>query len=304
MKGIEHVFKAKLEERKKTGNLRSLQSFEGFVDFLSNDYLSLSAEKGLPSSSNSPGSSRLIAGTSKKHLELEQICASFFNGESALLYNSGYTANIGILSTLPQRGDVIIYDENIHASCIDGMRLSHAKRYKFKHNNLKELANQLKLHKESRCFVLVESLYSMGGDFAPLQEINQLCDQQNAHLIVDEAHSGGVFGKNGEGYCVKKGIDPFLRIFTFGKAFGSHGACVVASKTTINYLINFSRSFIYTTALGEQSITRTLHLLSTVEFQEQQHSLATVISHFNQLFSTFNCSSDSDSPIKIIEVST
>lgn len=303
MKSIESIMKSKLDERLQQGNKRSLQTFEGYVDFLSNDYLSLSAIQTPDYVKTKPGSSRLIAGTTPLLLELEQKCAEFFDGVSALHFNSGYAANLGVLSCIPQRGNVVIYDERAHASIIDGMRLSLTQRVKFEHNNTEDLKKKLTQHKESTCFVVVEGLYSMDGDLAPLKEIDSLCKAFGANLIVDEAHSGGVYGRNGKGYCAKEGIAPFLRIFTFGKAFGSHGACVVGSQLTIDYLINFSRTFIYTTALDEQTVGRTLYLLKNIDFQKQQNKLAEVIKKFNQLFPNLDCTSHADSPIKILPFS-
>lgn len=303
MKSIESIMKSKLNERLQNGNQRTLQSFEGYVDFLSNDYLSLSTVQTPKDIKSKPGSSRLIAGTTPAFLELEKVCAQFFNGKAALHFNSGYSANLGLFSCIPQRGDIVIYDESSHASIIDGIRLSHADKIKFKHNQLDDLKAKLNKYKERTCFVVIEGLYSMDGDCPPLKEINQLCQAFGAHLIVDEAHSGGIFGQNGEGICEAAGITPFLRVFTFGKAFGSHGAIVVGSKITIDYLINFSRPFIYTTAIDGQTVARTLHLLKTVNFKEQQLRLQNVITQFNQLFSGFHFTSHSNSPIQILPFS-
>jgi 8-amino-7-oxononanoate synthase len=156
---------------------------------------------------------------------------------------------MGMFSSLPQRGDTIISDEFIHASIIDGMRLSHASRFVFRHNDLINLEQKLKLAK-GRIYIVVESVYSMDGDEAPLQEIIILADKYNAALIVDEAHAVGIFGASGKGIVYDLGLSNkvFARIITFGKALGTHGAAVLGSSQLRSYLINFSRSFVYTTS--------------------------------------------------------
>jgi 8-amino-7-oxononanoate synthase len=250
----------KLNERKKNGLIRSLNQTNNLIDFCSNDYLGFSksnvlkyliekeASKMFPYQNGSTGS-RLITGNHIYIEETETYVAKFHHAQAGLIFNSGYDANIGLLSALPQRGDTIIIDELIHASLIDGARLSHAERYKFKHNDLSDLAHKLELAK-GNIYVVVESVYSMDGDLAPLQEINSLCKKYHANLIVDEAHATGVFGKNGQGLVCELGLanDVFARIVTFGKAIGVRGAIVLGSFNLRNYLINFARSFIYTTA--------------------------------------------------------
>ncbi|MBY0426410.1 MAG: aminotransferase class I/II-fold pyridoxal phosphate-dependent enzyme, partial [Cytophagales bacterium] len=175
--------------------------------------------------------------------------------ESALLFNSGYSACFGVLSTIPQKGDTIIYDELSHACIKDGARLSHADKYSFKHNDLDDLNRKLSIGSGNK-FVVVESIYSMDGDMAPLKDIVAVVQNYGAHLIIDEAHSTGIVGRRGAGLSVELGIekDVFVRIHTFGKAMGVHGACVAASQLVRDYLINFCRPFIYTTALSPHSI--------------------------------------------------
>ena len=302
MNNIESIMRSKLDERTKQLNIRQLVSYEGFTDFFSNDYLSL-VKILLPSPvEDKPGSSRLISGTTPLFLELEEKCAAFFEDEAALVFNSGYDANLGVFSCVPQRGDMILYDESAHASIIDGMRLSLARRRKFEHNDLNDLEKKLKQQTSNNCFVVVEGLYSMDGDLAPLKEMQKLCEQYEAFLIVDEAHSGGIYGLNGKGYSKEQNIHPFIRIFTFGKAFGSHGACVVGSRISKDYLTNFARSFIYTTALSEYSVARTLYILKTADFNKQQVLMQEKINYFNTIFSSFVLTSDLSSPIKILRL--
>ncbi|MBL4654010.1 MAG: aminotransferase class I/II-fold pyridoxal phosphate-dependent enzyme, partial [Flavobacteriales bacterium] len=250
---VEQTLSDKLENRKGENALRSLKTVNGLIDFSSNDYLGFARDFAVLNHSVGVGGStgsRLLTGNSIEAEELEAFIAEYHNAEAGLLYNSGYDANIGLLSCVPQRGDTVIYDELSHASIIDGIRLSRAESFKFKHNNLEHLETRLKSAK-GNVFVVVESVYSMDGDFSPLQELINLKQKFDFNLIVDEAHATGLFGKKGEGRCVELGIqnEVFARVHTYGKALGCHGAIVLGSETLRSYLINFSRSFIYTTAL-------------------------------------------------------
>ena len=245
----------KLTDRKSKGALRSLSIGHSGIDFYSNDYLGLARVKHQFNSSHGATGSRLISGNSAKAEDLESYLATFHKGEAALLYNSGYDANIGLLSCIAGRTDTFLIDELCHASIYDGVRLSYAKTFKFKHNDLEDF--RLKLKKASgNVFVVVESVYSMDGDFSPLKELSSICKEQGASLIVDEAHATGVFGEFGEGRAVELGVqhDCFARLHTFGKALGCHGAVVVGSNILKSYLINFSRSFIYTTGMPESAL--------------------------------------------------
>lgn len=255
-----------LQQRRIKGSLRSLITFYPSIDFSSNDYLGFSS-KGLLAeelksliSSNHIGStgSRLISGNSVLFQEIENSIAEFHEADSALIFNSGYDANLGLLSSVPQKGDLILSDELIHASLIDGIRLSFAAHYKFKHNDMNSLKELITRHQDSfhEIYVVVESVYSMDGDLAPLVELAKISNNKRIHLIVDEAHAIGVFGENGKGLCQELNIqdDCFARIYTYGKAMGCHGAAIVGSKELKDYLINFSRSFIYTTAMPEHSL--------------------------------------------------
>nr|WP_294898929.1 8-amino-7-oxononanoate synthase [uncultured Pedobacter sp.] len=259
---MENFLQQKLTERKQENSLRELHQYpENVADFFSNDYLSFAQlhshkEKiqallnAHPTYKNGATGSRLISGNTKFVEKLEQKIAVFHQAEAALIFNSGYDANVGLLSSIAQRGDTIICDELIHASLIDGARLSLANRYTFAHNNLSALAEKLKQAK-GNIFVVTESVFSMDGDCAPLEEICKLTEKYKANLIVDEAHALGVFGKNGEGLSQHLNLQDkiFARVYTFGKALGCHGATVVGSALLKQYLINFARSFIYTTAL-------------------------------------------------------
>ncbi|MFH1005381.1 MAG: pyridoxal phosphate-dependent aminotransferase family protein [Bacteroidota bacterium] len=257
-----------LDERKQNANFRSLSSSGKLIDFCSNDYLGFARCKELKNlidseiiqypTFNFSGStgSRLLTGNSQYAEELETFIAGFHKAEAGLIFNSGYDANIGLISSVAQKNDIILYDELSHASIYDGIRLSKAESFPFRHNDLIHLEERQKFFRNNRkenssCFIIVESVYSMGGDFAPLKEIVSLCEEYKTNLIVDEAHATGIFGSKGEGRVVELNLyeKVFARVHTFGKALGCHGAIVLGSQTLRNFLINFSRSFIYTTAL-------------------------------------------------------
>ncbi len=260
MKDINTFISESLQQRIKNHSLRTLKPENSLIDFCSNDYLGFSQSKEVKALFENElknysdyhigsGGSRLLSGNHSFTESLEHKVAIFHDAESALIYNSGFDANIGLFASLPQRGDTIISDEFIHASIIDGIRLSNASRYVFRHNDLSSLEQKLKQAK-GKIFIVVESVYSMDGDEAPLEEIAKLAKQYNAALIVDEAHAVGIFGESGRGLVHELGLceEVFARIITFGKALGTHGAAILGSSQLRSYLINFSRAFIYTTA--------------------------------------------------------
>lgn len=242
-----------LNSWKAEDRLRSLTlPIKGKIDFASNDYLGLGAQK-LNTSSEQAGSSgsRLLTGHHAIHEQLEQWAAQFYGSEAALLFSSGYMANLGVLSCLPQRGDTVLYDEACHASLKDGIRLSMAKKVAWKHQDLEDLRS--KLDKASgEIYVVTEALFSMDGDWAPLQDLVDLTEEKGAWLILDEAHSTGIRGQGGKGLTMDLGLQErvWMRIHTFGKAAGMSGALVACSQDCREYLINRSRPFIYTTAPG------------------------------------------------------
>lgn len=248
----------RLEHRKQAGNYRSLKSeVTGLIDFASNDYLGFARSKELKRlidlELNSHGDylngstgSRLLTGNINYAQQLEAEIAAVHQHEAGLIFNSGYDANVGLFSSLPQRGDTVITDELIHASIIDGIRLGNANRYTFKHNDLDSLEEKLK-NAKGRIYIAVESVYSMDGDLAPIQDIIPLSEKYGANLIIDEAHAIGVFGK-GLIDQLQLQHQVFARVVTFGKAMGTHGAVVLGSQLLHDYLVNFARSFIYSTA--------------------------------------------------------
>jgi 8-amino-7-oxononanoate synthase len=256
----------KLLERKEKLLLRELSAEKKLLDFTSNDYLGLARAPELYDAAlqkmetlglkqNGATGSRLLSGNAAYTTEVEQKLAVIFKATSSLIFNSGYAANLAVLSSIPQRGDTILYDELAHASIKDGARLSLANRYSFRHNDLEDL--QAKLKKATgRAFIAVESIYSMDGDQCPLKELVKVASIYGASIVLDEAHSTGVLGANGSGLAVAFGVEKEIpiRIYTFGKAMGMHGACVAGSTSLIQYLVNFARPFVYTTALPPHSI--------------------------------------------------
>jgi 8-amino-7-oxononanoate synthase len=256
----ENFLEKKLQERRDQQAFRSLKLPSGKTDFCSNDYLGI-IHYGLLETSEAhwlkhgSGGSRLLAGNDALTESTEQQLAGFHRADAALLYNSGYDANLGLLSAVPQRGDTIIYDQLSHASIRDGIRLSFAQSFSFRHNDLADLEKRLQ-SATGNIFVVTESVFSMDGDQAPLIAMVTLCERYNAQLIVDEAHATGVIGSMGEGLVQHLALEQriFARVVTFGKAVGCHGAVVLGSQLLRDYLINFSRSFIYTTALPQASI--------------------------------------------------
>jgi len=265
------------------------------VDFCSNDYLGFARSpilKKLVDEEiqhnagylNGSTGSRLLSGNTTYAEKLEHEIAAFHQSEAGLIYNSGYDANIGLFSSLPQKGDTIIMDELAHASIIDGARLSFANRYNFRHNDLGSLEEKLR-NAKGNCYVVIESVYSMDGDMAPIKEILELIERFGAHLIVDEAHAVGLYKK---GLVCGLGLEGrvFARVVTFGKALGCHGAIVLGSSLLREYLVNFSRSFIYTTAAPFHqlaSIKMAYQLLETADDEIQK--LKNNISLFKKLLS-------------------
>lgn len=264
--GAENRMAEKLEGRKSTHSFRKLVPADSsHIDFCSNDYLGLARSAELLREVEAEwekiksvhahqligsGGSRLLAGDSFYAAELEKEFSEFYKSEDFLLFNSGYTANLSLFSAIPRRGDTIIFDDLIHASVHDGIRMSFAKSRSFGHNNMEELEDLLR-KSEGEIFVAAEAVYSMDGDQCLLKEIVELCEKYQANLILDEAHSNGLYGEKGEGLAVALGLEKkiFARLLTFGKAAGCHGAGIAGSKTLKEYLVNYARPFIYTTSL-------------------------------------------------------
>ncbi|KAK6541500.1 hypothetical protein TWF694_007308 [Orbilia ellipsospora] len=287
---LDEIFKNLLVKREANNRLRRLTLRDpGTVDFSSNGYLSLSTHPDIKNLYNSrlqssedfalgSGGSRLLDGNSVLAEKLEVDIAAFHGAPAGLLFVSGFEANTGLFSCAPQPGDYVVYDELIHASVHDGMRLSRAKTIAFAHNlvsgkndsidskskslegtlsNLLQGENGNKIMSGVKnVFVAVEGVYSMDGDIAPLKEIVECVEKSlprgNGYIIVDEAHSTGWLGNQGRGLVCQLGLESriWARVHTFGKAMGCSGAIVLCTPTTRSYLINYARSLIYTTAMG------------------------------------------------------
>jgi 8-amino-7-oxononanoate synthase len=279
----------KLQQRKTQNALRQLKLQGSTIDFCSNDYLGIVHNNLLNKKINhdlKTGStgSRLLTGNYLLIEEAENQIAAFHKAEAALIFNSGYDANIGLLSSVPQKGDTILYDKLCHASIRDGIRLSFAQSFSFAHNDMNELEQKLR-SLTGNIFIVTESVFSMDGDFCSLDELVLLSKKYTAHLIIDEAHAIGVIGKKGEGLCQYKNLQEgiFCRVYTFGKACGCHGAVVAGSQQLKEYLINFARSFIYTTALPEHSVAAINAVYNTFPFlDDERNHLQKLIDYFKK----------------------
>lgn len=279
MSSAEHSISEILNKRESQGALRKLFISGKAVDFCSNDYLGFSRSSILAASieerikqegiTNGSAGSRLLAGNSVFAERLETFLAAKHKAPAALVFNSGYDANVGLFSSVPQRGDTILYDELVHASIHDGIRLSRADSFSFRHNDKAHLKERLEKAR-GNIFIAVESVYSMDGDISPLKQIAEICSDHNANLIVDEAHATGVFG-----YGLVQQLNlqgkVFARVHTFGKAMGCHGAVVLGGNVLKQYLINYARSFIYTTALPLHSL---VSIMCSYELMESDKSAA------------------------------
>lgn len=263
-------FEQKLLKRQVLGNLRQLDLRSNLIDFASNDYLGLAKSASLADSMieewnkhanelNRVGStgSRLMTGNSSYAQELENKIAQYHGYEAGLLFNCGYMANIGLLSAIADRENTILFDSGVHASTLEGIRLSSALAFPFRHNNLEHLESRL-MHCTCRKekFICIESIYSTDGSIAPLYEICRLAKKYHAHVIVDEAHAVGVRGPQGRGLVAEYNLtgQVFAHMHTFGKALGAHGAIVLGGCLLKQILVNFAKSFIYTTALPFYSL--------------------------------------------------
>ena len=299
---------AKLETRKQNNALRKLAIPSDLIDFASNDYIGFSKNKAIfeethqylidnTITQNGATGSRLLSGNHKVYQDAENYIAQFHQTDSALIFNSGYDANVGFFSCVPQKGDLILYDELCHASIRDGILLSNAKAYKFQHNDFEDLERLIQHSKPNTqhprpntqdptpIYIVTESVFSMDGDTPNLEELAQLSEKYKCHLVIDEAHSLGVFGDKGEGLVQQLGLQDqvFARIMTFGKGLGCHGAAIVGSQELKDYLINFARSFIYTTGLSPHSVATILVGHQHLETEKKTiNKLLENIIHFNQ----------------------
>jgi 8-amino-7-oxononanoate synthase len=266
---------------------RRTLSGRGGADFSSNDYLGLAASgelagavsaalgRGVPVGS---GGSRLLRGNHPEHEALEAEAAAFFGCERALWFSSGFAANSALLSTLPQRGDLVVHDELIHASAIEGMRLGRAEHVAVRHNDAQafELAVRgwRKRGGTGRVWLAVESLYSMDGDRAPLDDLAVIAARHDAILLIDEAHATGVFGPDGRGLAAHlDGRDNVITLRTCGKALGCEGALVCAPAVVSDFLINRGRGMIFSTAPSPLMAAAVRAALGLLKSQPQRRNM-------------------------------
>lgn len=278
-----------LQERKEKNLLRILRPAnfrkEGriyfkdrvYIDLSSNDYLGLSRHPHLLECSKaaieqlgaSASASRILSGDLEIHHQLEEKLAIFKGKEKALVFNSGYQANLGIISALCKKGDVIFSDRLNHASIIDGVLLSGARLFRFRHSDSNHLESLLRKerHRFEEALIVTETIFSMDGDRSPLKEITLLKERYNCQLLVDEAHATGIFGRHGSGIVEEEGLREKVDFImgTFGKALGSFGAYVAGAKKVIDYFVNSARSFIYSTALTPAIIAANLASLDLIK---------------------------------------
>lgn len=268
-----------------TGSQRGMIETNGkpLVDFSSNDYLGLAdhpaliegAKKAVEKWGAGARASRLMSGDLEIHHRLESAIAELKGKEAGLLFGSGYLANTGIIPALCGRNDVIYSDRLNHASIVDGILLSRARFYRFRHNNLNHLEDLLKNHRSRyrRALIVVESVYSMDGDQAPVSELLELRERYGAMLMIDEAHAIGVFGTKGEGIIGQTGADEVDVILgTFGKALGGYGAFVAVSNRMKQFLLNRARTFIFSTALPPAVIGANLVAVRLLEEEPERRS--------------------------------
>ncbi len=287
---------AELEKLKAQGLYRKLRLVEGaqgptfilngreVLNFCSNNYLGLADHPALAAAAKQAidrygcgsGASRLISGNMELHEALENKIAALKGTEAALVFNSGFQANVGVISTLVNEGDVVFSDALNHASVIDGCRLSRARTVIYPHFGLAYLEEELKKAPAgSRKLIVTETLFSMDGDEAPLGEIVDLAERHGALVMVDEAHATGVFGPNGAGVVAKLGLGErvFLQMGTLGKALGGFGAYVAGSQALCDLLINRCRSFIFTTSLPPAVMAMAIAAIDFL-YKEPQRRLA------------------------------
>jgi 8-amino-7-oxononanoate synthase len=290
---VPKYWKEKLNKRLETNSYRELRVFYGLTDFYSNDYLGIARDNtvtnmvnittaGQKDHFNGATGSRLLSGNHIWARRCEYYLSQFYRSENAMLFNSGYDANLGIMACMADRNDTIIYDEFSHASIRDGIRLSISRSFSFAHNDLDDLKKKM-AQATGQIFIVTESIFSMDGDVAPLKELAEICKEHDAYLIVDEAHAVGLFGKNGNGLVDELGLhnEVFIRVVTFGKGAGIHGAAAICNDEAKNFLVNFCRPFIYSTALPPNDC---IAIMTTHEVMQEKTEERTLLKSYISYF--------------------
>ncbi|MFC0331391.1 8-amino-7-oxononanoate synthase [Paenibacillus sepulcri] len=258
------------------------------LDLSSNDYLGLAQHYAINEAMREAqsaegagsGASRLVMGNRPSFGRLETVLALWQNCEAALVFANGYMANTGVIAALAGRGDVVFSDQMNHASIVDGIILSRAEHARYRHNDMEHLRALLNKHRDKKKKLIVtDAVFSMDGDQAPLRELAAIKREYGAMLMVDEAHSGGIYGRRGEGLCHELGVqaDVDVHMGTFSKAFGVYGAYVCGSRTLIRWLINKARTLIYSTALPASivaGIAKALELVQTEHWRRERLNAA------------------------------
>jgi len=280
------------------------------LNFSSNDYLGLANEpaireaaiKAVEKFGAGAGASRLICGSLAPHHELEEALAEFKGLEAALTFSTGYAAAVGTIGALVGKEDVVVIDKLVHASIVDGARLSGAKLRVYAHNDLNDLEKILKwadevhdpkfmIHSPKRVLIVTESVFSMDGDCAPLKEIVELKNKYGAWLMVDEAHATGLYGTHRRGLAEEMGVTDGIEVQmgTLGKALGASGGYIAGSRTLIDYLVNRARSFIFSTApvpAAAAAATAGIRFVQSQKGEERRKTLWDRVKEFNATFGT------------------
>ncbi|MBJ2123759.1 pyridoxal phosphate-dependent aminotransferase family protein [Flavobacterium sp. IB48] len=286
----------KLETCIQNNLFRKLPVFNNLIDFSSNDYIGFSKSETIFKHShaylleneifqNGATGSRLISGNHSLYQIAESFIAEFHEAEAALIFNSGYNANLGFFSAVPQENDVVLCDELCHASIKDGIAMSRAKSHYYIHNDVEDLERLILNHSNATIYIVTETVFSMDGDSPNLEELVYLSEKYNCYLIVDEAHALGVFGDKGEGLTQYLQLHNkfFARIVTFGKGLGCQGAAILGSDSLKEYLINSARSFVYTTGLSPHAVATIFIAYQQLEIEkETREKLRQNIVFFNQ----------------------
>ncbi len=291
---FDDLFRQELERRATLGLQRSLRVVDGaqgthleidgrrVLSLCSNNYLGIADHPALAEAAAraardlgvGAGASRLISGSMRIHTQLEERLAAFKGAERAILFTSGYHANVGVIAALVGPGDAVFSDELNHASLIDGCRLSRAAVHTYPHGDSAALEEQLRHTATRRRLIVTDSIFSMDGDAAPLRALCDLAERHDAMLMVDEAHATGVRGARGAGLVEELGLQArvTVQMGTLGKAFGTFGAFVAGSAALIDYLINHARTFVYTTALPPPAVAAAAAALTLVESEPQRRA--------------------------------
>ena len=304
MKSMDAILQAQLDQRRAEHLYRtrlnvasgcsSTLEVDGsaLVNFCSNDYLGLAAhpdinlalKKAVDQYGTGSGASHLVSGHSTVHQQLEEQLAEFTGRPRALLYSTGYMANMGTINALVGRHDLVLQDQLNHASLLDGGHLSRATSQRYKHADLDNLKQRLENSTAARKLIVTDGVFSMDGDLAPLKSMSTLAAQHNAWLMVDDAHGFGVLGKQGGGLVEDLNLSPEqvpILVGTLGKSFGTFGAFVAGSEALIESLIQFSRSYIYTTAMPPAIAAATLASLKILRQETwRRDKLASLIAQF------------------------